>query len=291
MDHPRGPGMPFQVLLDADMTDGRSLPAPVQASYGSDWRLPIPAAERPYTYVNFVTSHDGRVSFDEPGHMGGGDISRFNRHDQWLMGLLRARADAILVGDTTLKVEPDHIWTAEAIFPDDAQTWQALRHAEERAPIPLHVFLSMDGELPPDAAVFARADIPILVATTQAGARTAHDRLQGVPNAEVVAFGTESVDLRHLVTELRTGRGISSLLCEGGAHVYGAMLAAGLIDDEFLTISPIIVGNRPRGEGRPRPSLVEGVAFSPERPPMSRLLSVRRSESYLFLSSRLLHDG
>jgi hypothetical protein len=68
------------------------------------------------------------------------------------------------------------------------------------------------------------------------------------------------------------------------------MIAAGQIDDEFLTLSPIVVGNRPHGAGSPRPSLVEGVAFSPERPPTSRLLSVRHYESYLFLRSRLLDD-
>lgn len=291
MDHPQGPGIPFEVLLDADTSDGLALPASFQTNYGSDWRLPFPAADRPYIYVNFVTSRDGRVSFDEPGHMGGGDISRFNRHDQWLMGLLRARADAILVGDTTLKVEPAHVWTAEAIFPDDTQAWHALRHAEERSAIPLHVFLSINGDIPSDATVFARTDIGILVATTHDGARYAENRLRGVRNVEVMAFGDESVDLGRLSTYLRTERGIRSLLCEGGAHVYGAMIAAGQIDDEFLTLSPIVVGSRPRNSAMPRPSLVEGVAFSPKRPPTYRLLSVRRHGDYLFLRSQMRHDG
>jgi riboflavin biosynthesis pyrimidine reductase len=106
-----------------------------------------------------------------------------------------------------------------------------------------------------------------------------------------MAFGARSVDLGRLLSYLRTERGVRSLLCEGGAHVYGAMIAAGQIDDEFLTLSPIIVGNRPGGAGKPRPSLVEGVAFGPERPPTYRLLSVRRHEAYLFLRSRMRHAG
>src|SRR3954451_4747163 len=102
--------------------------------------------------------------------MGGGDISRFNRHDQWLMGLLRARADAILVGDNTVRLESEHVWTAEHIFPDDAASWRALRRQEGRAAVPLHVFLSLHGDIPADAAVFNQPDIPILIATTADGA-------------------------------------------------------------------------------------------------------------------------
>src|SRR5579864_168231 len=112
-----GPGSPYSVLFDEESRPGRSLPPTVQAMYG-DWRLPEPA-DRPYVYVNFVLSHDGRVSFNLPGALGGGAVSLFNRHDQWLMGLLRARADAVLVGDNTLRLEPEHIWTAAGIFPED----------------------------------------------------------------------------------------------------------------------------------------------------------------------------
>jgi riboflavin biosynthesis pyrimidine reductase len=287
---PHGPGTPFELLLAEAPADGRSLAEPWQALYGSDWRLLTPSPERPYTYVNFVTSHDGRISFDEPGHLGGGAISRLSRHDQWVMGLLRARADAILVGDATLRLEARHIWTAEAIFPDDAPAWSALRRQEDRAAAPLHVFLSLAGDIPRDAAVFARSDIPVLIATTDAGGRAAHARLRNLPQVEIRALGTSAVDLSALLRELRTTYGVRSLLCEGGAHVYGAMLAAGQVDDEFLTLSPIMVGNRPRGSGPPRPSLVEGVAFSPEHPPAYHLLSLRRSGSYIFMHSRLQRD-
>ena len=289
-ERPQGPGAPFTLLFDEDTADGRSLEAAFQAIYGGDWRLPAPLAERPYCYVNFVTSHDGRVSFDEPGAMGGAAISRDSRHDTWLMGLLRARADAILVGDNTLRLEPAHVWTAEDIFPDDASAWGALRRQEERAPVPLNVFLSYSGDIPADAAVFRRAEIPVLVATTEEGARSARGRLHGARNVEVRAFGGESVELPRLSRYLRSECGISTLLCEGGPHVYGEMLAAGQVDDAFQTLSPILVGNRPHGSGKPRPSLVEGVAFSPDHPPTERLLSLRRHGDYLFLRSRLLRE-
>ncbi len=54
--------------------------------------------------------------------------------------------------------------------------------------------------------------------------------------------------------------------------------------DEFLTLSPIVIGN-PRG-GSARPGLVEGVAFDPIAPPTSRLIGVRKADNYIFLRSR-----
>ena len=115
-----GPGEPFKVLADEDDGPGERLPAAFRRIYGGDWPLPPPGPERPYTYVNFVVSRDGRVSFDEPGHRGGGEISLFSAHDRWLMALLRARCDAVLVGDATLRLEPEHLWTPEYAFPGDA---------------------------------------------------------------------------------------------------------------------------------------------------------------------------
>ena len=52
--------------------------------------------------------------------------------------------------------------------------------------------------------------------------------------------------------------GVATVLCEGGPRAYGSLLAAGCLDDESLTLSPAVIGATP---DRPRPSLVEGVAF------------------------------
>ena len=106
---------PFTLLFDDEAKDEFALPKNLHAVYGGDWLLPR-VNGRPYTYANFALSRDGRVSFNVSGHLGGGDVSGFNAHDRWLMGLLRARADAVVVGDNTLRLEPDHLWTCEYIF-------------------------------------------------------------------------------------------------------------------------------------------------------------------------------
>jgi 5-amino-6-(5-phosphoribosylamino)uracil reductase len=69
------------------------------------------------------------------------------------------------------------------------------------------------------------------------------------------------------------------VLSEAGPNVFGSMLAAGLVDELFLTVSPLLGG---RGSGELL-SLVEGVNLLPEARVRARLLSLRREGEHLFL--------
>ena len=60
----------------------------------------------------------------------------------------------------------------------------------------------------------------------------------------------QRVDLPALLLSLRE-EGVKALLCEGGPTLHGALRAAGLVDDLFLTIAPKLVGG-----GAPR--ILEG---------------------------------
>jgi len=251
----------FEVLVDEEPREGRGLPDDIRAVYGGDWTIPF-AGELPYVYSNFVVSRDGRASFRESGYAGGGAVSGYDDRDRWLMAVLRARADAVVVGDGTAAAEPEHVWTADAIYPAEAERFAALRDAESRAPNPLQVIVSLTGEFGP-SAMLERDDLDALVVTPDAG--------------------EAAVDLGVLLARLRA-RGAHTVLCEGGPHLYGALIASGTPFDEFLTLSPLVVGEADHGVRRP--SLVEGTAFAPEAAPRSRLLSVRRGGDYLYLRSR-----
>ena len=278
-----GPGSPFRCLFDESPDVGSSLTEELAAVYGAPWRLPA-RSTRPYVYSNFVVSRDGRVSFAQAGHMSGVDVARFDLHDRWLMALLRSRADAILMGDNTLRIEPDHVWTAEFLWPDDAEAFRAQRRAEGRLPRPVQVFLSLDGDLDTDAAaVFADEASHVVVATTERGAARAGALGPTDARLDVLALGKEAVDIPALLDRLQADYGTTTVLCEGGPRAYGSVLAAGCLDDEFLTLSPTVIGAAP---DRPRPSLVEGVALPAEAHPLSRPLSLHRAGDMLFLRSR-----
>ena len=64
----------------------------------------------------------------------------------------------------------------------------------------------------------------------------------------------------------------------------GQLLAARLVDELFLTISPLVAG---RGLTE-RPSFAEGVELLPEMRVEGALLSLRRSDQHLFLRYELV---
>ena len=284
--HP-APIQPYTLLFDEDDAPGPGLPADLQISYGGDWRLPPLPLGRPYSFTNFVVSHDGRISFDEPHRAGGGDISRYAPHDLWLMALLRARADAILTGGATLRIAQRHLWTPWATFPAEATRLAHLRAAEGRAPLPLLVILSTNGDLPAAAPALHVPGQPLLIATTQSGEARARAALAAHPHVTYHSSPGTTVDLVALLAVLREAYSVGSLLSEGGGRIYGALLRAKLIDEVFTTLSPIVVGNR-LPPAAPRPALVEGVAFSPDDPPRLHLLSLRRHGDYLFQRARFI---
>jgi 5-amino-6-(5-phosphoribosylamino)uracil reductase len=280
MTEPRGPGAPFTPIFDEQPDADRTLPASFAALYNR-WPLPEPT-DRPFVYSNFVMSHDGRVSFNEPGHAGGGDVSRRDAHDRWLMGLLRARADAVLVGGSSIEAAGNHVWTPAAVFAEDAQAFAALREQEGRAPAPLLVVLTRSGAVPEHAPSLDNPGLPVLIATTSDGAGRARRTLGERDWVRYLATGA-TLDTAAVMRALRRDEGVRHLLCEGGPQINAALIAAQLVDDAFVTLSPIIIG---RDHDHERPSLTEGVAFGYDAPPQLTLLSMHRHGSYLYLHSR-----
>src|SRR5579863_1537747 len=105
---------PLDSLYEVEYGSTLPLPPELATIY---CRLQFPAYQgRPYVIGNFVTTLDGVVTLNVPGQAGGGPISGFNQHDHLVMGLLRAVADAVIVGAGTLRAVPHHRWTAQYIF-------------------------------------------------------------------------------------------------------------------------------------------------------------------------------
>jgi len=272
---------PFQTLIDDQTPGGLALPEPLRTVYGP-WPLPE-ATDRPFVYANFVMSLDGRVSFNTPGHSGGGDVSRRDAHDRWLMGLLRARADGILIGGSSIDAAGKHTWTPEAVAPEDDAVWTALRAAEGRIPVPLLVVLTRSGYVPHDAYALESSRQPVLMATTNAGAQRARGILGDRHWVSYCDTG-EQLDNPAVLRTLRSEHNVRHLLVEGGPQILGALVSEQLLDDAFVTLSPILMGST---DQQPRPSLVEGVVFGHQQPPRLRLISLHRQGDYLYTHYRL----
>jgi riboflavin biosynthesis pyrimidine reductase len=78
-------------------------------------------------------------------------------------------------------------------------------------------------------------------------------------------------------------RELEVLLTAGGPHLMGQLIDSGLMEEVFLTISPVVAG---RGMEK-RLGMVEGVELLPKLGVWSTLLSARRHGDYMFLRYRM----
>ena len=262
-----------------EISSGNPLPlSPNLAALYGNLQFPM-YKDKPYVIANLVTSLDGVVSFDLPGHPGGGDISGSNLHDRMVMGLLRAAADAVIVGAGTLRATPGHVWTAEHICPQLNNEYKIFRANLKKSLLPLNVIVTARGEIDLKLPLFQSSEVPVLIVSTPAGA----NRLWGkkLPQwVQILAIEGDRVDTRKILQEVSAIIRGSLILVEGGPHLLGDFFAERSLDEQFLTLAPQIVG---RDGGLGRPGLVVGTNFAPENPIWGTLLSVKRGGSLLFL--------
>jgi 5-amino-6-(5-phosphoribosylamino)uracil reductase len=203
-----------------------------------------------------VVTADGRAS------LGGRTQGISSDIDRDLFHALRAQVDAVMVGTATIALER---YGPLARRPEVRRRRAELGLAE----VPLAVTASRSLELPVDAPLFQDPESRIVVLTNsdrEPPPCAAQLIVERIPGAEL--------DFAEGAARLRASHGVRAMLHEGGPTVLGAMLAPGLIDELFLTVSPLLVGG---GE----PSVVEGTALV--QPLSLELLSVLSHESFLFL--------
>ncbi len=269
---------PLESLYDSQRGTDLPLPPELAAIYG---RLQFPLQPgRPYVIANFVTSLDGVASLEAPGRAGGGDISGNNKHDHMVMGILRAVADAIIVGAGTLRKSPRHVWTAEHIYPPFSAFYQQLRHDMGKTTPPLNVIATIEGNIDLDQPLFLSGNAPVLVLTTTLGEQRI--RQQAIPpSTEVVALKQSgSLSAQAILEAMQQVRPCNLILTEGGPQLLADFFAERCLDELFLTLAPQIAG---RDETIDRPGLVAGKLFAPEFPLWGTLISVKREASNLFL--------
>ncbi len=205
-----------------------------------------PQEERPLVAMNFVTTVDGRAALDGRTKALGSDA------DTEMLQRLRTRFDGILVGAGTIRAERYGRMVSDP----------ELRARRERAGLPhdpLAVIVSGRLDLPWDASIFTDGGGRVLIFT----ASEAEPPETATPVRVVRHEGF--VDPLEMMRYLRRERGIRALLCEGGPGLHGELEAAGLVDELFLTIAPLLTG----GE---EPRILEGELLAPAELELAWLL-------------------
>ena len=266
----------------ADRRGGR-FPSDLRDRYdGELWVTLRP--DRPTVIANFVSTIDGVVAFDTDGSSGGGEVSGFFDPDRFVMGLLRAMADVVLVGAGTVRAAPTHEWTPRRVHKRSAASFEAWRKTLGIASAqPTTIVATARGELDLAHPGLSATDVPVILATTPSGAERLGEA-GPASNVRVETIGSGGQVPAEDLIDLAASTGARLVLCEGGPHLIGDLLAAGLLDELFLTIAPQLAG---RDEAQPRLGLVQGTAFSVSDAPWAALEGVRRSSDHLFLRYRV----
>jgi riboflavin biosynthesis pyrimidine reductase len=193
--------------------------------------------ERPYLYTNFAVTVDGHATIAGRSGEIGTDT------DTEVLMALRESADAVMVGAGTMRAE-----RYGRMLPGEAHRQR--RQEQGRPADPLTVLVTNRLDLPWDAGLFTGGEGEVVVFT--ASGKRAPETATVV---EVIRH-PDGVDLPAALAHLRAERGIRALLSEGGPHLHGDLLTAGLVDELFVTFGAQLGG----GTG---PRLAEGLAERP----------------------------
>jgi len=277
-----GPGAAAPDATATSVVRGGALPPPLAARYGARLEVPL-RSERPTLIANFVTSLDGVVTLGADSS-GGGEISGFFEPDRFVMGLLRAMADAIVVGAGTVRATPAHVWTPGRVNPASAAAYAEWRAQLGLAQLqPTTVIVTASGRLDSGHPALNDPGVPVVLVTTAAGAAVLHG--QPLPDhVRLLAAGTGPTVTIEALLDILGALDVRLALCEGGPHLLGDLVAAGRLDELFLTEAPLLFGREDRER---RLSLVEGFAAGPGDGRRAELRSVRRAADHLFLRYRL----
>jgi riboflavin-specific deaminase-like protein len=165
--------------------------------------------------VNFASSADGSVT------VAGTSRGLSSDADRDLFHVLRSLSDVVLVGAGTVR----------------AENYGGARESGGRTP-PVAV-VSRSLGLNPAARLFTDTAVrPIVVTCT---ASPADQRAELADIADVVVAGDDDVDVAAALDAL-ADRGLEHVLCEGGPHLFGTLLAARRVDELCLSLAPLLAG-------------------------------------------------
>ena len=226
---------------------------------------PHPQA-RPRVLVNFASSVDGKIN-PAPGLRQGKFMMSRHREDFRRMVALRAEADAILIGASNLRAD-----NPDLAIPSDARATRRAQGTPE--PARIVVTTTGDGIMPEQRMFDPTLGGPAIV--LHAPGMPAETRARLAPVAELVQFTGDRVAMPDVLTWL-AGRGVRTLLCEGGGALVAQLFAARAVDALYLTLVPRVLG------GARSPTLADGPGFGADEIPDPKLASMERVGDELYL--------
>ncbi len=238
--------------------------------------------DRPFTTLVLAMSADGKIAdFQQSSARFGSRIDKDHLEGQV------AKADAVLFGAGTLRAYGTTLRVS-------SPSLVAKRQADGRSPQPIQIVCSPSGTLDPSWPFF-RQPVPRWLITTPTGAVNWQESdhfesvlmapLRAAPkqmtlSAPIPATPPNDWDWRSLFTQLHND-GIHHLAVLGGSQIVTALFTAGLIDEFWLTICPLILG------GTTAPTPVAGPGWLQTVAPRLELIEFNGVNDEMFIHYRI----
>jgi len=224
------------------------------------------SSNKPHVIVNVAMSVDGKITTHRREK-----FSLGSKEDRRLMDLLRARADAVIVGARTVKLDG---W---AIRVRDTELRQK-RTAKLGHPHPLNVVLSTGLDLRERCQFFDHPSTEKLIVTTPLASQRRIKRFKKL--SDVWVTRSKSIRPAKVLDELKR-RGYNKILLEGGGELNFSFLRDKLVDEIYVTVTPRILG------GHTSPTPADGSGLLKDNQISLELMSSRRKDDEVFLRYRV----
>jgi len=171
---------------------------------------------KPYIILNTAMSLDGRIARKGERVVFSNELDKARRDD------IRKSVDGVMVGINTVLIDNSKLTVSE-----------------KREENPARIIIDGHGKVPDDANVLNDKAKNIVVVSMDAEPYRIEELSR---KASVIVCGDDEVDVVKLMDELYK-RGIKRVLLEGGGHLNKSMLEANLIDEIYVSIAPVVIGD------------------------------------------------
>jgi len=187
---------------------------------------------RPYVIFSAAITLDGKLATRT------GDSKLSSKKDKIRVHRLRSKADAILIGKNTAKIDDPLL---------------SVRNIKKKNPV--RIILDSNATIRTSSRILKTCSkIPTIIAVSKRAQKKNLQRLAKFP-VQVIVCGKYTVNVKKLLGILKK-KGIKNILVEGGGTTNWAFVKENLVDEAIITITPYLVG------GINATTLVDGNGFS-----------------------------
>lgn len=222
---------PYRTELDTRPRHATTIGSPwTRTLFDGDFYVcPSTDSRRPACSLVFVQSKDGNTVAGNPSMLGGGDTDKHLIYE----GLSRVAADAVLAGAETIRGGRLvlSVWHPELV---------RLRQTIGKPRHPVQIVATLQGVDLEKGLLFNSPTLRVVILTVGPTASLMQSALAARPWIKLVVMPRPS-DLRDAFEQLTT-LGIETISCVGGRRIATQLIDAGLVQELYLTTSPLTGG-------------------------------------------------